>query len=68
MTHVDSELAPLGEPARIQINNMIIGAQVAAVADSQGQRIGTMIVLRDVIQNLVVLVRPFYFCNLLKYA
>jgi signal transduction histidine kinase len=51
VTHVDSELAPLGEPARIQINNMIIGAQVAAVADSQGKRIGTMIVLRDVTRD-----------------
>jgi len=48
VTHVDSELAPLGEPTRIQVNNMIIGAQVAAVADSTGQRIGTMIILRDV--------------------
>ncbi|MEZ4671643.1 MAG: ATP-binding protein [Anaerolineae bacterium] len=51
VTRVDSELAPLGEPARIQVNNMIIGAQLAAVADSQGRRIGTMIVLRDVTRD-----------------
>jgi signal transduction histidine kinase len=32
---VESELAPLGEPTRIQVNNMIVGAQVAAVGDGQ---------------------------------
>ncbi len=48
VTHVESELAPLGEPTRIQVNNMILGAQVAAVADSKGERLGTLIVLRDV--------------------
>lgn len=42
------ELALLGEPTRVQINNKVVGAQLAAVADSQGQRLGTVIVLRDV--------------------
>ncbi len=51
VVRLESELAPLGEPARIQVNNMIIGAQVAAVADSQGKRIGTMMVLRDVTRD-----------------
>jgi signal transduction histidine kinase len=51
VVRLESELAPLGEPARIQINNMIIGAQVAAVADSTGKRIGTMMVLRDVTRD-----------------
>jgi len=51
VVRLESELAPLGEPARIQINNMIIGAQVAAVADSNGKRIGTMMVLRDVTRD-----------------
>lgn len=45
---LDSELAPVGEPTRVQINNSILGAQVAAVGNSDGQRLGTMIVLRDV--------------------
>ncbi|MEL6269296.1 MAG: HAMP domain-containing sensor histidine kinase [Chloroflexota bacterium] len=44
----DSELTPLGEPTRIQINNRIVGATLAAVANSEGERIGTLIVLRDV--------------------
>ncbi|MBI5669505.1 MAG: PAS domain-containing protein [Chloroflexi bacterium] len=51
VTQVESELAPLGEPTRIQVNNMILGAQVAAVADSRGQRLGTLIVLRDVTRD-----------------
>ncbi len=51
INNVESELAPLGEPTRIQINNLIVGAQVAAVADSQGNRQGTMIVLRDVTRD-----------------
>ncbi|MEM6284648.1 MAG: HAMP domain-containing sensor histidine kinase, partial [Chloroflexota bacterium] len=44
----DSELTPLGEPTRIQINNRIIGATLAAVGNSEGIRIGTLIVLRDI--------------------
>lgn len=51
ITHIDAELAPLGEPTRLEINNTIIGATLAAVADSGGERIGTMIVLRDVTQE-----------------
>lgn len=48
VTAVDSELSPLTEPLSIEINNRIIGAQLAAVADQAGNRLGTIIVLRDV--------------------
>jgi signal transduction histidine kinase len=48
VTTVDSELVPLGEPVNVTLNNRVLGAQLAAVADSQGGRLGTMIVLRDV--------------------
>ena len=48
VTTLDFELAPLNEPTRVQINNRIIGAQLAAVADETGSRLGTIIVLRDV--------------------
>ncbi len=48
IVQVDSELAPLGEPTRLEINNRIIGATLAAVANSDGKRIGTLIVLRDI--------------------
>ncbi|MFW5708579.1 MAG: sensor histidine kinase [Chloroflexota bacterium] len=51
VTHVDSEIAPLGEPSRIQVNNRVLGAQLAAVANEAGERLGTMIVLRDVTRD-----------------
>lgn len=51
VTKLDSELTPLAEPTRVQINNRILGAQLAAVANSQGTRLGTMIVLRDVTRD-----------------
>jgi len=47
MTDLQSELEPLGEPTRVQINNRVLGAQLAAVANDKGERLGTMIVLRD---------------------
>ena len=48
ITAVDSELSPLSDPTRVQINNRILGAQLAAVAAEDGERLGTIIVLRDV--------------------
>jgi signal transduction histidine kinase len=51
---VDSELAPLGEPNRIQVNHRVLGAQLAAVADVHGDRLGTMIILRDVTHDAAI--------------
>lgn len=48
VTAIDAEVSPLSEPKRVEINDRIVGAQLAAVADSQGNRLGTIIVLRDV--------------------
>lgn len=48
VTVIDAELSPLTEPTRVQVNNRILGAQLAAVADEAGNRLGTIIVLRDV--------------------
>jgi signal transduction histidine kinase len=45
---IDAELSPLTAPTPVQVNNRILGAQLAAVADEAGNRIGTIIVLRDV--------------------
>ncbi|MCU0482350.1 MAG: ATP-binding protein [Anaerolineae bacterium] len=50
-TALDSEIVPLGEPNKVQVNNRILGAQVAAVANNKGERLGTMIVLRDITQE-----------------
>ncbi|KXK19473.1 MAG: multi-sensor signal transduction histidine kinase [Chloroflexi bacterium OLB15] len=53
VTSVSDEIIPLSEPTRVQINNRIIGAQLAAVADEKGARLGTLIVLRDVTNEAV---------------
>ncbi len=44
----DNELVPLGEPATVTINGREIGAQIAMVADEQGERMGTIMILRDI--------------------
>ena len=51
IVQVGSELVPLGEPSRVQINDRILGAQLAAVANNGGQRMGTMVILRDVTRD-----------------
>lgn len=43
----DSELEPIGVPGRIQVNNRILGAQLAKVATPDGASLGSLIVLRD---------------------
>ncbi len=48
-----SELTPMGEPRRVQINDKIIGAQLAALSDERGNRFGTLIVLRDVTTDVL---------------
>jgi signal transduction histidine kinase len=51
VTTASSEITPLGEPVRVQVNHQVVGAQFAAVANSLGERLGTMIVLRDVTRD-----------------
>lgn len=43
-----AEMEPVGEPIRVQINDRILGAQLAAVSGVHGGALGTLIVLRDV--------------------
>ena len=43
----------LGEPQRIEVNNRILGAQIAIVADEDGQRLGTVLMLRDVTRDAI---------------
>lgn len=43
-----AELTPLGESDEMPLNNRIVRAQLIAVGDENGQRIGTVIILRDV--------------------
>jgi two-component system phosphate regulon sensor histidine kinase PhoR len=42
------EMESLGPPVRVQVNNRIVGAQLATVATPAGEPLGTLIVLRDV--------------------
>ncbi len=42
------EMEPIGPPLRVQVNDRILGAQLAAVAMPNGAPLGTLIVLRDV--------------------
>jgi len=46
-----TELAPLGEAERIEVNNRVLSAQIAAITSSEGQRIGTLMILRDVTRD-----------------
>lgn len=50
---LESEVVPLGATEQVQVNNRIVGTQVAAVANDAGQRIGTMLILRDMTQDTV---------------
>ena len=43
----------LGEPQRVEVNNRILGAQIAVVADENGQRLGTVLMLRDVTRDAI---------------
>ncbi|MFQ3645960.1 MAG: ATP-binding protein [Anaerolineae bacterium] len=48
-SHVDqlsAELTPLDQPRRLMVANRPVNAQVVAIADSHGQRVGTLIILR----------------------
>jgi signal transduction histidine kinase len=48
---IGRELAPLSEARQIDIGDRVLSAQMAAVADHQGERIGTITILRDVTQD-----------------
>src|SRR5689334_21460736 len=43
-----NEMEPIGTPVRVQVNDRILGAQLAAVATPDAEPLGTLIVLRDV--------------------
>ena len=48
LRQAEGELQQLGGPRRVQVNDRILGATAAAVATETGERIGLVIVLRDV--------------------
>lgn len=46
--HMGSELEPIGDPIRIQANDIILGVKLAAVFTPDGFPLGSLMVLRDV--------------------
>ena len=49
-TTLEGEIT-LGEAQRVEVNDRVIGAQLAIVADPQGVRLGTVLMLRDVTRD-----------------
>lgn len=49
-TTLDGEIT-LGKAQRVEVNDRVIGAQIAIVADPQGNRLGTVLMLRDVTRD-----------------
>jgi signal transduction histidine kinase len=49
-TALDGEIT-LGQARRVDVNNRVIGAQLAIVADPSGERLGTVLMLRDVTRD-----------------
>jgi signal transduction histidine kinase len=50
---LESGISPLSEPTKVQVNNRILGARLGAVADESGNRLGTIIVLRDITNEVL---------------
>lgn len=48
---LSAELVPLGAPQRIETNNRILNAQLAALGNRDGERIGSIIILRDITRD-----------------
>jgi len=48
VTETTAELMPLGESEELALNNRIVKAQIVAIGDEDSQRVGTIIILRDV--------------------
>jgi signal transduction histidine kinase len=44
---IEAEMALLGRAQKLAWKNRTLGTQIAAIADAQGERFGTLIVLRD---------------------
>jgi signal transduction histidine kinase len=49
---LDGEIT-LGDAQRVDVNDRVIGAQLAIVADQKGRRLGTVLMLRDVTHDAV---------------
>ena len=48
VTETTAELMPLGESEEMALNDRLVKAQIVAIGDEQNQRMGTIIILKDV--------------------
>ncbi|MGJ3238405.1 MAG: sensor histidine kinase [Anaerolineae bacterium] len=48
---VGSEIVPVGEARRVRVNQRMVSAQIASIADQNDERIGTLMILRDVTED-----------------
>ncbi|HVO42618.1 MAG TPA: histidine kinase dimerization/phospho-acceptor domain-containing protein, partial [Aggregatilineales bacterium] len=48
-----NELQPAGPPIRVEVNDRVLGAQLAYVSTPGGEALGTLIVLRDVTHEAI---------------
>jgi two-component system sensor histidine kinase ResE len=53
MQRIEGEIVPLDKAVRAEVNNRIVVGQIAAVATETGERIGSVVVLRDVTDEMV---------------
>ncbi len=47
VAHLETEVALMGRAQKLAWNNRTLGTQIAAIADSSGERFGTLVILRD---------------------
>jgi PAS domain S-box-containing protein len=48
---IGKELAPLGEAERVEVANRVLSVQLAAVDDADDNRMGTLMILRDITRD-----------------
>lgn len=47
-------LTPLGKPEQFELNNRVLGAQLGALTTARGERLGTVMILRDMTQETAI--------------
>lgn len=53
MPPVEQRMQMVGKPVRVPINNYIVGVKLAAINNEEGEHLGTVMMLRDVTEDLV---------------
>ena len=48
---IGNEIVPLGEAKRVVVNDRAVSAQITSISDQDNERIGTLMILRDVTED-----------------